>query len=117
MNCDQRYALERKFCVSRNKKSVLQGNQSMRDGKHRQLETRRDSGLVEGIREVPLDCFFAQPELFCDVAIAATLDNAADHLHFTWRKAEGFAFRDSRLFHQVVQCSDEVYDPATADPV
>ena len=89
----------------------------MRDGKHRQFEARRDSRLVEGIREVPFDGFFAQPELFRDVAVAAALDDAADYLHFARGKAEGLTLRNSCLFHQIMQCADQIHDAPAADPV
>src|SRR5271170_8042859 len=64
-----------------------------------------------------LDGFLAQAKLLCDVAIAATLDDAANYLHLSRRKTKGLTLGRRSLLHQVVQCADQIHNTAAADPI
>src|SRR5580700_7268648 len=53
---------------------LLWRDQVVRNGEKRKFKPSGNSGLIEDIRQVPLDGFFTQGELFGDVAIAAAFD-------------------------------------------
>src|SRR5581483_5006157 len=89
----------------------------MRDGKERKLQAGRDAGLVEDIRQMALDCFFAEAELFGDIAVAAAFYDAADDFEFARREAVGLGLRRRGLLHQVVQGRNEIDDALATDPI
>lgn len=89
----------------------------VRDRKERKFKSRGDTGLVEDVRQVALDCLFAESELFGDIPVAASFHDATDHLELARSQPVGFLLRRRRLLHQVVQGRNKIYDAFAADPV
>ena len=89
----------------------------MGDGEERQLEARGNARLVEDIREMALDGLFTERELLGDVAVAAALDDAADHFKLARGEAVGFALRHGSLLHELVERGDKIDDALAADPI
>ena len=56
-------------------------------------------------------------ELFGDIPVAATFDDAADDFQFAGRKPVGFALGNGCLLHELVQCAYQVHDTFSAYPI
>ena len=64
-----------------------------------------------------LDGLFTQVELFCDIAIAASFNNAAHHFKLARSKAVGLVLGHGCLLHQIVESRDQVDNALAANPV
>jgi len=77
----------------------------VRNRKQRKFQARRYAGLVEDIRQVPLDRLFAQRKLLGNVAVAAALDNAATTS--SSRGVSPYVFRCGTIACCIRSCSAE----------
>ena len=96
---------------------LLRRDQVMGDGEESQFKARGDAGLVEDIGEVTLYRLFTERELFRNITVAATLDDATHHLKFARGETVSLALRHGGLLHQVVERRDEIDDALAADPI
>lgn len=87
------------------------------NSEERQLKARGNAGLVEDVRQMTLDCLFAQCELFGNIAIAASFHDAPHDFELAGSEPVGLLLRRCRLLHQVMESRNEIYDALAADPV
>src|ERR1700761_9148192 len=95
----------------------LQRNQLMSNGKQGQLQPGGNPSFVEDIRQVALNGLFADTELLGDIAIAATLYDAAHDFQLPRRQSIGLALGYGSLLHELVQGANQVDHALAANPV
>ncbi len=103
--------------AKRNTRFLLRRDQVVRYGEQGKLKARGDTGLIEDIGEMALDCFFTERELLGNVAVAAALNNTTHNFKLARGEAVGFTLGHGGLLHELVESSDEVNDALATDPI
>ena len=87
------------------------------NGEEGKFKAGGDTGFIEDVGEMAFDGFFAECELFGDVAVGAAFDDAAHDFEFTRSEPVSLALWYDGLLHEVVQGGNQVDDAFAADPV